>query len=744
MKKSIRILAVIFVLLMVLAVPAGAVGAYQTYVYGINGSPLHTPDAYTPIQRVDSNYMGLETAIEDPRDLVVDNDGNVYIADQKTNRIVVLDKFYKVKFEISKFINENGVDDELNAPQGVFVSERSVYVKDKNGNNIFVDGKPLKENEKLIYVCDTNSNRIVVFDENGEFFKVIAEPQDEIFDEGSVYKPVAMAVDQYGRLYIVSSTTYQGIIMMTTEGEFTGLIGAQKVALSAWEIIRRMFMTDAQKKQTDSAISTEFNNIDITEDGFIYATISSIKESLIASAIRKKSKSGDYAPVKMLNGAGEEIMRRNGFYPPSGEVQFTSTVAKNADFVNGPSKIIDVAVGPEKTWSIIDEKRSKVFTYDFDGNLLFAFGDKGQQLGNIASIQSATYQKVTTGGVTNDYLLLLDKSDKSFTVFSRTEYGDILINALKHENERKYNLSKDDWEEVLKRNSNFDEAYIGIGKSLYQEGRYEESLVYYKAAYDTANYSKSYEEIRKAWISQYILLIPIFVIAICLGYTFFFKFAGKVNYKATYAKRKKTFFEEIMYGFHIIFHPFDGFWDLKHEKRGSIRASLVFLGLTVVTFFYQAIGQSYLANPRGAFTTIFAQLLGVVVPLALWVIANWCLTTLFEGEGSMKDIFIATCYSLVPLILLIVPATIATNFMTVTELNVSELIVSFSFIWMGVLLFVGTLVTHDYTIFKNVVTCLATIVGMVFIMFVGILFSTLLGKIVGFISDIIVEINYRL
>ena len=748
MKKSIRILAVIFALLMVLAVPAAAAGASQTYVYDINGSPLHTPDAYTPIQRVDSIYMGLEVAIEDPRDVVVDNDGNVYIADQKTNRIVVLDRFYKFKFEISKFVNENGVDDELNAPQGVFVSERSVYVKDKDGNNIFVDGKPVKENEKLIYVCDTNSNRIVVFNENGEFYKVIAEPQDEVFDEGSVYKPVAMAVDQYGRLYIVSSTTYQGIIMMTTEGEFTGLIGAQKVALSAWQIIRRMFQTDAQKMSSETYISTEFNNIDITEDGFIYATISSIKENLVANAIRKKSKSGDYAPVKMLNGAGEEIMRRNGFYPPSGEVQFTSTVAKNADFANGPSKIIDVAVGPEKTWSIIDEKRSRIFTYDFDGNLLFAFGDKGQQLGNIASIQSVTYQTIETvtenGVEVKDYLILLDKSDKSFTVFSRTEYGDILINALKHENERKYNLSKDDWEEVLKRNSNFDDAYIGIGKSLYQEGRYEESLTYYKAAYDTANYSKSYEEIRKAWISEFILLIPVIVVAICLAYTFFFKWAAKVNYKATYAKRKKTFFEEVMYGFHIIFHPFDGFWDLKHEKRGSVRASIFFLVLTIVTFFYQAIGQSYLSNPRGAFTTIFAQMLGVIVPLALWVIANWCLTTLFEGEGSMKDIFIATCYSLVPLILLIIPATIATNFMTVTELNVSELIVSVSFIWMGALLFVGTLVTHDYTILKNVVTCAFTIVGMVFIMFVGILFSTLLGKIVGFVSDIIVEINYRL
>ena len=39
---------------------------------------------------------------------------------------------------------------------------------------------------------------------------------------------------------------------------------------------------------------------------------------------------------------------------------------------------------------------------------------------------------------------------------------------------------------------------------------------------------------------------------------------------------------------------------------------------------------------------------------------------------------------------------------------------------------------------------IGTIIGMAFIMFVGILFTTLLGKVVGFISNIILEINYRL
>ena len=191
-------------------------------------------------------------------------------------------------------------------------------------------------------------------------------------------------------------------------------------------------------------------------------------------------------------------------------------------------------------------------------------------------------------------------------------------------------------------------------------------------------------------------------------------------------------------------HPFDGFWDLKHEKRGSVRAAIVYLVVVILTFFYQAIGTGYIMNPRGIYTTVFAQAISVLVPFFLWVVANWCLTTLFDGEGSLKDIFIATSYSLIPLPLLIIPSTIASNFVTGNEVTLVNLLADFAFIWAILLIFFGMMVTHDYTLTKNLIICLCTIVGMVFIMFVGILFSTLLGKIVSFISNIIIEINYRL
>jgi len=715
MRKLTSIILVVLSLLMALSafgMSASAAPAYQTYTYAIDGTPRYSPDAYSATYSIDSAQMGLEVELKNPSDLITDKNEKVYIADTGNNRIVVLDRWYKFEREISTFVNSQGNNDELAGPEGVFVTDDAIWV------------------------CDTKKSRIVKFDLEGNFQRIVDEPESQLFAKNHVYTPVAMAIDQYGRMYIVSSSTYQGVIVMDPDGNFVGFVGSQAASISAWELLMRRFRTEEQQDAQDSTLTTEFNNVAITPDGFIYVTTSSIKESEVSSAISGKSKEGKFMPVKLLNPAGDEIMRRNGFWPPAGEVALNSAFGAS---VTGPSTVIDVAVGPEKTWSIIDSKRNKIYTYDFNGNLLFAFGDKGSLLGSIGDIKAICYQ--------NDTMLILDKKSPTSTiiVYERTGYGDLLLQAIAAENSLDYNYAIECWEAVLQRNSNFDAAYVGIGNAFYRSGEYEKSLEYYEKAYDTENWSNSYKEVRKEWMSSYFIPLVIALIAILVAIVKFFGFAAKYNKRvAVNGRARKTFVQELMYGFYVIFHPFDGFYDLKHERRGSLRASIVFLALTVLAFFYQGIGQGYVMNPTHQYSTIFEQLIAVMVPFLLFVIANWCLTTLFEGEGSFKDIFIATSYSLLPMPLLIIPATLCSNWVTVTEASIVEMVVTLAFIWAFLLIFFGTMVTHDYSMGKNVITTVGTIVAMAFIIFIVLLFSLLLTKLVSLVTNIVTEIEFRL
>ncbi len=707
MKKKVITFGLLLLVMMTLfsAMPVAASEPYQMYTYSSDGFALYSPSAYSPYTTVDSSTIGLDVAFDEATDLFVDKQDKVYIVDSAHNRVIVLTPDYQLDFIIQEFLTEY-THDTFNKPKGVFV------------------------NEENIYVCDTSNSRIVVFDLEGNYEKIIERPESALFGTDSSYQPVAMAVDQYGRIFVVSETTYQGIIVMDKNGNFNGFIGAQAVHYNILDIIWRRFQTEEQRAQSSTYVPTSFNNIAIDPDGFIYVTNSSINESNQMSSIR--SKDADYSPVKKLNSAGKEIMKRNGFFDPGGEVNVTSNPK---DKYSGPSKIVDVGIGPEGTWSIIDATRRKTFTYDLNGNLLFAFGDEGTQLGNMSSLGAVVYQ--------GERLLLLDSEADSFTVFERTKYGDLLIEALACENRREYEAAIDCWMEVLQRNNNFDTAYIGIGKALYRESDYEGAMQYLSAAYETENYSKAYQEVRKGWIAQYILLLPVIVFVICFVWGRVNRYAKRVNYETAHAKGKRTYMQELLYSFHLIYHPFDGFWDLKHEKRGSMRAALTILVIAIVAFFYQSIGTGYLMNPEENYSTILDQVLAVAVPVLLWAVANWCLTTLFDGEGSFKDIIIACCYSLAPLPMLLIISTALSNVLTLQEMQISSLLVTVAFIWTFFLIFFGMMVTHDYSMFKTILTTLGTIVAMAIIIFVAILFTSLLGKILSFVTSIYTEISYR-
>ena len=54
------------------------------------------------------------------------------------------------------------------------------------------------------------------------------------------------------------------------------------------------------------------------------------------------------------------------------------------------------------------------------------------------------------------------------------------------------------------------------------------------------------------------------------------------------------------------------------------------------------------------------------------------------------------------------------------------------------------MVTHDYSMFKNLVIIIFTVVAMACIIFIVLLFSMLLSNLVSLITNLITEIQYRM
>ena len=182
---------------------------------------------------------------------------------------------------------------------------------------------------------------------------------------------------------------------------------------------------------------------------------------------------------------------------------------------------------------------------------------------------------------------------------------------------------------------------------------------------------------------------------------------------------------------------------MKHEKRGSVRGALVVDAAVIISYMYYTVGRAYIFNPDKTGIRIINVLLTVLVPLMLWCVGNWCLTTLFDGEGTFKDIFIASSYSLFPLVIFMIPMTLVTNIASLDESKLISLFVSLAFVWLGMLLFFGMATTHGYSMGKNILIMIATVIGMMFIMFIIILFFNLIQQMVSFVTDIITEISFR-
>ncbi|HOV41246.1 MAG TPA: YIP1 family protein, partial [Oscillospiraceae bacterium] len=96
--------------------------------------------------------------------------------------------------------------------------------------------------------------------------------------------------------------------------------------------------------------------------------------------------------------------------------------------------------------------------------------------------------------------------------------------------------------------------------------------------------------------------------------------------------------QTLKYSLYVITHPLDGFWDLTHEKRGSVAAANIIIALAVLTNIWRLRFTSFqFIRVYWEHVNVLEQILGMILPIIIGCIANWSLSTLFDGKGTFKD-----------------------------------------------------------------------------------------------------------
>ncbi len=202
--------------------------------------------------------------------------------------------------------------------------------------------------------------------------------------------------------------------------------------------------------------------------------------------------------------------------------------------------------------------------------------------------------------------------------------------------------------------------------------------------------------------------------------------------------------ETLKYGFYVITHPFDGFWGLRREGRGSVAAAVTFVALTILTLTIEKQNTGFLFNfNRLSDLNVVVDVVTVALLYVLWCVANWCTTSLMDGKGRMQDILTAVGYSLLPIILIRLPMVLMSHGITTNEGSFFYVLGTVSYLWAGFLIFTGTMVIHQYSVTKTIATCIVTIVGMGIIMFIGLLFFNVIQQMLTFVTTIYKELRFR-
>lgn len=636
----------------------------------------------------------------------------------------------------------------LRRPQDLYIdSNDTIYVSDTDNNRIVVFDKngdlikilavpesPLNKPNGVfvdpkgdIYIADTGNKRVVRLNKDGQLLREFSRPSSTYINDAFVYEPINMIVDQRGFVYVVSTGSYQGIVQFDPTGEFYGFYGTNQTEVTGMDVIRRMFYTKEQLSRQVRLLPVTIRNIDIDRQGYIYTVSGSTSEQ-----------------VKKLNISGDNLWK--GLTFQTRERFFQSASGEQSI----ESQLNDITVDRESNLTVIDKTFNVVSQYNENGQLLFYWSGPSF----VGNPQLGLNQSpVAVESNSKNELFILDDALNLIQVFKPTQFGNTVHKAYLLTQEGKYVESEPYWKQVIKQNALYSPAYKGLAQSAYYRGNYGEALNLYKLAGDSQGYSDSFWQIRLEWFQKYFSLMA--NVAIVIGLALL---AGRKVRLQLKAKgwtlplgeghssiswvRSKPANWPFKHALYILKHPIDGFSDLRYLNKGNyIKAVAMIVGvlfmLLVKTYLTGFTFNPIPADERRGGTLI----IGFMAVFLTWVICAYLIGSIRQGEARLKDVFIGSAYALFPVILLGLPIAIISNIFTLSEASIYHFMESLVVIWCGMLFFWKIQSLQNYTVGETIIHILLTLAAMTMLWVLIFIMFGLASEFLDFVYTIYQEVS---
>lgn len=489
LKRTISVLLIGFMIFLNSGMLVHAIGIDQPYAfqYDYYKNALPSPNPYEVRYEIVPEKIGLGP-LKEAGGLFVRDDA-AYVCDTGNDRIIKMTLEENAVSDIS--IICEGVGWSLSKPTDVFV---------------LGDG--------TMYIADSGNNRVLVLDSGRNILFEVLKPDDVTFSGSLSFVPQKVAVTAGGRIFVQAAGVNRGLIEFSEEGKFIGYMGASKVTFDFEAYIWKLISTEKQRDQMASFVPTEYNNVAVDSEGFLFVTTSSFNASKLTS--------GEAEPVRRLNYNGKNILVENGSSKVIGALRWDE---------NGPSKFVDVTALENGIYYVLDSRKNFIYGYDKQGNSLYVFGGQGNKAGYFQQPSALEHHGTD--------LLVLDSKRGTFTVLKQTEYGRSMNDAITFYNNGLYEESYEAWQKVLKYNGNCTLAYDGIGKIQLRYGDYQNALVNLKYANDSYYYSKAWKQYRKDWAEKNLVYVFAAVAVLAIGAGVIVKIRKEKEALSRYAEERE-------------------------------------------------------------------------------------------------------------------------------------------------------------------------------------------------------------